>query len=470
MRKKLIPLALAAAFAIPAAHASVDLVAVGSLSGLYQDLATETAAPLENGVAGNLLGGMGSGLAYAGGDTFLAVPDRGPNAVSYNSAIDDTASYINRFQTLKLLFAPSPSGSALPLTASVFLTHTTLLWSAAPLTYGSGAGLGVGGGAPALNGPRQFYFTGRSDNYDPKRLSNYLYDGRLDPESIRVSNDGQHVFISDEYGPFIYQFSRVYGSRQKVFTLPAKFAVKNLSPVGATEISGNTSGRVANKGMEGLAISPDGSTLFGAMQSPLIQDGGTDGPVTRIVKVDVATGATTEYGYQFDNIGTVAKPKYGTISDIVAVNDHEFLVDERDGKGLGDNSTAVQKKVYHIDISGAQDISAISGAANLAGTAVAKDLFVDLVAVFNAHGIASTDIPAKLEGLALGPDVTVNGATKHTLVVSNDNDFIGTVTDSNHPSGIDNSNKFFVLGFDAADLPNLVPQPVVDLPNSKICH
>ncbi|MGZ3405665.1 MAG: hypothetical protein ACXVAN_04420, partial [Polyangia bacterium] len=42
--------------------AGVDLVAVGSLSGTRSDLSRETADPLENGVAGNLLGGLGSGL------------------------------------------------------------------------------------------------------------------------------------------------------------------------------------------------------------------------------------------------------------------------------------------------------------------------------------------------------------------------------------------------------------------------
>lgn len=38
------------------------------------------------------------------------------------------------------------------------------------------------------------------------------------------------------------------------------------------------------------------------------------------------------------NSGTEDDPEYLTVSDIVAVNDHEFLVDERDGKGLGDDS------------------------------------------------------------------------------------------------------------------------------------
>src|SRR5581483_6055085 len=69
-----------------AAHATVDLIAIGSVSGAYEDLASKTAAALENGVPGNTLGGVGSGIAYAGGNTFLALPDRGPNAVVYNSS------------------------------------------------------------------------------------------------------------------------------------------------------------------------------------------------------------------------------------------------------------------------------------------------------------------------------------------------------------------------------------------------
>src|SRR5690348_10733778 len=63
------------------------LIAVGTVPGTYEDFATQTAAPLENGIAGNRLGGLGSGLAYAGGDIFLALPDRGPNAQPFNSLI-----------------------------------------------------------------------------------------------------------------------------------------------------------------------------------------------------------------------------------------------------------------------------------------------------------------------------------------------------------------------------------------------
>ncbi|HEX4337787.1 MAG TPA: esterase-like activity of phytase family protein [Polyangiaceae bacterium] len=436
----------------------VDLIAMGSLDGNQGDRSRATAGILENGVAGNLLGGIGSGIAHAGGDLFLALPDRGPNAVPFNSAVDDTVSYVNRFQTVDLALRRSPRSATLPFTLSPLLLATTLLWTTDTLVYGAGTDAELGSGTPALNRPHLSFFSGRSDNFAPSLPSTDPSDGRLDPESIRVSNDGLRVYISDEYGPHVYEFDRLTGRRLRSFTLPAGFAVATSSPVGATEISGNTSGRVANKGMEGLALTPDGRTLVGAMQSPLIQDGGTAGRFTRIVTISLATGKVAEYSYQLTNIGSTTKPKYPTVSDILAVNEHEFLVDERDGNGLGDDSTAVFKHVYHIDLSGAVDVSDITGNANLDGTAVGKTLFLDIVATLNAHGIASTDIPAKLEGLAFGRDVVSGGQRLHTLYIANDNDFIGTVTDTNHPSGIDNPNRFFVFGVPASALPHYVPQ------------
>ncbi|MEH2060280.1 MAG: esterase-like activity of phytase family protein [Nostoc sp.] len=461
LKRNLFLFLLASFFIAPAANAEVKLIAVGSLSGNISDLSKKTSAPLENGVAGNLLGGIGSGIAYAGRNTFIAIPDRGPNAKAYNSAVDDTTSYINRFQTITVKLEPSKSGSVLPFTLTPSLVDTTLLYSNKPLDYGTGVGLGVPNGAPALNAKNTYYFTGRSDNFDPSQISTYSNDARFDPEGVRVSNDGESIFISDEYGPYVYQFDRKTGKRIKVFTLDSKFAVKNLNPVGAIEISGNTSGRVANKGMEGLAITPNGKTLVGILQSPLIQDGGTNGAYTRIVKIDIATGTTKEYAYKLDNIGTPEKPKYPTVSEILSISDREFLVDERDGKGLGDGSQAAFKKIYRIDLTNAPEVSKITGETNLAGKEVSKTLFLDVVATLTQNGIKAEDIPAKLEGLAFGPDVVINHAIKHTLFISNDNDFVGTITsDALHPAGIDNPNKFFVFAIDTTDIPGFVPQKI----------
>ena len=445
----------AAARSTPGGSAeSIDLVAIGHISGNRADRSQATAAPLENGVAGNLLGGLGSGLEYAGFGVFLAVPDRGPNAVAYNPASDDTASFINRVQTFFMLLERSAPGSALPLELTPLLLDTTLLRSARPLHYGAGTDVGLGDGAPALNRARHsHYFTGRSDNFDPATLSTDPDDARLDPESVRLSRDGRHMFISDEYGPHVYEFERFTGLRVRSFAVPDELGVPMQSPQSDVEIAGNAVGRVANKGMEGLAITPDGRTLVGAMQSPLIQDGGTNAQFTRIVTIDLGTGQVQQYAYPLTNIGTAKKPKYPTISEILAINDHEFLVDERDGKGLGDESTAAFKNLFHIDLAGAQDVTGITGEANLAGAAIAKAPFLDIVSVLTAHGIAATDIPAKLEGITFGPDVFLDGQRRHTLWISNDNDFIATVTDTNPPDGIDNPNQFFVFAVDPALLP-----------------
>ncbi len=272
------------------------LIAIGSINGQYEDFAAETAGRLPNNVPGNRLGGIGSGLAHLGGDWFVAIPDRGPNAVPYNACMDDTVSYINRFHTMHLSLSPSDPGSALPFTLTPMLAATTLLSSRAPLVYGAGCGT-QGSGVPALNAiDHTHYFTGRSDNFDASKLSTNPRDARLDAEGIRVSNDRRSVYISDEYGPYVYEFNRFTGERVRVFALPDKFAISNLSAASNDEITGNTSGRVTNKGMEGLAITPDGRTLVGAMQSPLIQDGGdVKGGITRIVTIDIRTGKTHEY-------------------------------------------------------------------------------------------------------------------------------------------------------------------------------
>ena len=75
-----LPILVSLVFIAPA-QAGVTLIASGALNGT-SDLSGLSGA-LENGVAANVLGGMGSGLAWAGGNTFLALPDRGPNASSY---------------------------------------------------------------------------------------------------------------------------------------------------------------------------------------------------------------------------------------------------------------------------------------------------------------------------------------------------------------------------------------------------
>ncbi len=66
-----------ALLAATSAQATPSLIGVGSINGTT-DL-SGLSGTLENGAdAANVLGGIGSALAWAGGNTFLALPDRGP--------------------------------------------------------------------------------------------------------------------------------------------------------------------------------------------------------------------------------------------------------------------------------------------------------------------------------------------------------------------------------------------------------
>jgi len=466
-------LCLAALLSGPSGRAA-DLIAIGTVSGTYEDFATQTSGPLESGVPGNRLGGIGSGLAYAGGNTFLAMPDRGPNATLYNPLVDDTTSYIPRVHTFNLSLAPSfDPATGLPFTLTPMLQDTMLLSSPSPLFYGSGAGMGfqidgitpLGSGAPALNAVNHtFYFSGRSDNFDPTATSSNPNNARLDPEGIRVSNNGKFIFTSDEYGPYVYAFNRSTGNRVASYALPENLAVNFQSGHGDSEIAftNNPVGRVANKGMEGLAITPDGSMLVGIMQANLEQDAKG---YLRIVTIAVGSGETHEYAYKLtDGSG---------VSEIVAVNNHQFLVDERDGAGLGDKplltdtaTAAKVKKLYLIDLNGATEVTQVSVLPSAGVVLVSKAPFLDIVSKLTAAGIDARLIPAKLEGVAFGQDVIIGGETRHTLFVSNDNDFQATAADPlKLPADLTrglilNPNKFFVFAFSDSELPGYIPQQI----------
>ncbi|MDD5198495.1 MAG: esterase-like activity of phytase family protein [Terrimicrobiaceae bacterium] len=459
IQRTILAAGLLAAFPL---HAAPTLIGIGSI-GSATDL-SGLSGTLENGVdPANVLGGIGSGLAWAGGNTFLAIPDRGPNATAWTggASVDNTTSYISRVHTVTIDVSNTSSGS-LPYTVTPTLQSTTLFSSPTALTYGAVT--------PSNNDASHFYFDGRSDNFGAGNSLN-PNNARLDPEGIRLSNDGTKVYISDEYGPYIYEFNRATGQRTRTINLPPEFGVANLSAIGNTEITGNTIGRVANKGMEGLAITPDGTALVGFEQSPLIQDGGDGGRANRIVRIDIASGVTQEFVY--DNF-LADKNKNFNSSELLAINDHEFLVLERDGKGLGDGTNAVVKRLYKIDLNGATDISLLNGGAGISGEAsllpyaVSKSLFLDVKLALNSAGLTDAQIPAKLEGAAFGADIVEGATTYHTLYIANDNDFI---------PGTAGPNNFYVFKFTDADLGgsvfqnqsfSAVPEPACALPFGAI--
>ena len=106
---------------------------------------------------------------------------------------------------------------------------------------------------------------------------------------------------------------------------------------------------------------------------------------------------------------------------------------------------AVVKEIFKIDLNGAVDVTNMDGT-TAATHEVTKTLFLDVVKALVNAGFDPTQIPAKIEGVTLGEDITQGPDRLHTLWVANDNDFLATVPD---PSGnlIPNPNQFFVFGF-----------------------
>ena len=97
------------------------------------------------------------------------------------------------------------------------------------------------------------------------------------------------------------------------------------------------------------------------------------------------------------------------MSALVAVNDHEFLVLERNNRGVGVGATIApaDKKVFKIDITGATDVSAINlDAPGAVFTKVTKTAtpFIDLAA--NTISALGNKPPEKLESLTFGPRLT----------------------------------------------------------------
>ncbi|UKT63016.1 esterase-like activity of phytase family protein [Pedobacter mucosus] len=241
----------------------------------------------------------------------------------------------------------------------------------------------------------------------------------IDSEGLVRAADGS-FWISDEYGPHIAHFDATGKTIERINPFGTGTGGRKIPAVFAN--------RRANRGMEGLTITPDGKTLVGMMQSPMYNPNKAavaNSVVLRILTFDIATGATKQYVYLMDNTTLTG------VSDIVAVNATTFLTIERDGLFPGDAlSPAAFKKVFKIDISSATDISdAANGATgklfsgktveelnNLAGLVsagiapVSKTLVLDLL----------KDLPSvyphdKAEGLALLPG--------NILVISNDDDF-----------------------------------------------
>lgn len=241
----------------------------------------------------------------------------------------------------------------------------------------------------------------------------------FDPEGIVINPISGNLLVSDEYGPSLYEFDR-NGNEVRRFATPANLIPRNTTtgtPNYAGD-AGNTAGKRTNRGFEGLAVSPDGAYSFAMLQSATIDEGGSAGVYNRIVRFDNATGqAVGQYAYKME-----AASQGRGISALVALNDNDFLVLERNNRGVGVDSdlTSPNKKVFAISLIGATDVTGIDLDAPGAAFVTANKnttAFIDLAANTPFLGGRS---PEKWEGLAVGPKLA-DGT--YMLLAGTDNDY-----------------------------------------------
>ena len=410
-----------------------------SISGNTTDL-FKTNTPSANL---NRLGGFGSDLYFdPRTNLYYGLVDRGPGG--------GVIPYQARVQQFSLEVDPSTGG------ISNFVLKKTIL-----LTKN----------VKALNGLNPKLLSGNS-----KDLGN-----SIDPEGFVVAPNG-NLYISDEYGPSILEFTPD-GSYLREFAIPSNLTPKQAD--GTTNyVDGRSvvsSGRQDNRGFEGLAISPDGSKLYGLLQDPLVNEGDKkDGRLSRnirMVEFDTASGkSTAQFIYQLESISDINRRISGEendfkanqqgrsigVSAIISINDKEFLVIERDNRGLGvDDPTSKKpvgsKKLYRIDIKGATDVSNVSlaGSSQLPkGIKPVKKFANPFIDIADALKKSGQTIPEKIEGITFGPQLS-NG--DYALIVSTDNDFSVTQNDSGPQLDVCTNGKQVPIDSGCAKGSSLIP-------------
>ena len=298
----------------------------------------------------------------------------------------------------------------------------------------------------------------------------------LDAEALQFTPNGD-FYVGDEYTANVYYFDK-RGRLRGVIPPPAAIAPQRDGRPFFGSLQPPATGRRNNQGVESVSLSPDGRTLFVALQSALVQDsadGDAAGRVNiRVLAYDVSRTPTparpiAHYvvklpAYAADGDGG-APDRTAAQSEIRALDGHRFLMLSRDSAGLGAAGKApvVYKNILLVDVAGATNLAGSeyeTGAASLlqnpAGAALRPEIvpadWVELVNMLNSVQLArfGLDIEAlseKWEALDLASVLEPDHPADYFLFVGNDNDFIARPCQMSNQScnaDFNNDNRILV--------------------------
>ena len=381
--------------------------------------------------------------------TLFSLPDRGPNGVGSVTFSD----YPGRVSSFTMTFAPYTSTVNLPVSADS--QHQLGLVQTGGFLFKDfngkvTTGLDPGTGSTAFVTQNGKSLPGSTTGPAAGKIS-------LDGEGLRFLNDG-NFYVSDEYGANVYYFDKA-GSMLGVILPPPALAPNIASGLSFTSTTDASTGRRLNQGLEGIALTPDNKKLATLLQSAPMQDSTTAQQTrsnTRLMIYDIAQNKTpgAPVGHYVLQLPTFTSTGNGGAvnrtaaqSELLALNDTQFLVLSRDGNGLGQALlNPVYKSVLLIDTTGATNIAgtpyetsttpiAPGGVLNAGITPVSQ---VEVVNILNTTQLGkfglninnttptALTITEKLEGMALVPALDESAPQDFFLLVGNDNDFLSS--------------------------------------------
>jgi hypothetical protein len=444
-----------------------ELAGVGRLPADQRDRLGETFGSISGLVADASSWRRRADGSYTG--TFVAAPDRG-----YNLA--GTIDYAPRLNRLDIRFKPAPSGSSglAQDQVSLRLTQSTLLFEVQDRKRVALTGLDPVPGGVATGGAREVPGGPELPQAFNGKLS-------LDAEGVVILRDGTRL-VSDEYGPSLYRFAR---SGRLIGALPVAASVRPIRN-GVTDYSSNNPapgqpapvpanpsfGRSNNQGFEGLSVSPDGMTLFVALQSAARQDGAASGAAfrdhTRLFTYDLSNlddiVLSGEYVVRLPKFQQGSSTLVAAQSEILALNGTQLLILPRDSNGLRvGTQQSLLRRVDLIDLRDATNILGWPGEGVIAPggvlspgiTPVLYTPWLDIndnaqLARFGlVNGVVDglDNLSEKWEGLALLPALDPDAPDDHFLFIANDNDFAttnGFQAGQAYDAGFDNPTTFLV--------------------------
>jgi hypothetical protein len=229
------------------------------------------------------------------------------------------------------------------------------------------------------------------------RAGRLLTGADFDIESIRRDRNGNYWF-GDEFGPYLVKADGRGTVLRSEIPLPGVFAPQHKDVVAGRAVANLPS----SGGFEGMAINRAGTMLYTLLERTV--NGDAD-KTLRIDEFDIAKEAYTgrRVIYPLDAAGT-------NIGDMVAVDDHRFVVLERNGGTATTPALAPFKKVFLIDIENVAD-----------GGLARKMELVDLMKLADPF-----DLNGDGSNFFTFPYVTIENVLvldERTLLVVNDNNF-----------------------------------------------